>query len=249
MRKNLISFGSAMIVAVFCGTIANAGFVRVSMPTAGGEASHTSILEAYYSSGSAWIASGTRTDDGGTPVDFTNGVLTATRVSDSGLGGTLDPAAQSVSLADDAQWVGWQYDFQAVARYASYSQQFGYDLDGDGLGFVNLFDLSGSGMNVTGSASLTLDAGQTLAWVRGGSGYQYSSRSTDNVDQLDHMVTYRITGLGDGKSHYMLFWEDLTNGGDRDYNDLVVEAVAVPEPSAIIGLFVTAAIVALRRNR
>lgn len=39
-----------------------------------------------------------------------------------------------------------------------------------------------------------------------------------NPDQYDHLRTQQI-----GENRYELKWEDLTNGGDRDFNDLTIE--------------------------
>jgi hypothetical protein len=49
------------------------------------------------------------------------------------------------------------------------------------------------------------------------------------------MVTYRIEGLPDRATHatWLLMFEDLAGGGDRDYNDLVVEVKAIPLPPAL----------------
>ena len=68
-----------------------------------------------------------------------------------------------------------------------------------------------------------------------------------NADQFDHMVAYE--GVGDtvklptrpagqwGANEYILAWEDLSGGGDKDYNDFVImmESVTpVPVPGAIL---------------
>jgi hypothetical protein len=51
------------------------------------------------------------------------------------------------------------------------------------------------------------------------------------------MVTWLITG-GEGNEvrKYVIAWEDLSGGGDRDFNDLVVEVnvAPVPIPAAIL---------------
>jgi len=235
MRSQHVFFG-IMAAVVLLGSTANAGFTPVASPIYSGEVDHATILEAYYSPGSTWASFGTRTDGAGQSVDYANGSLTATRVSDFGLGGILNPAATALPAADDALWTGTAYELRAVARYASYTQEFGYDLSGDGLGYVKLFDVSGWGTAVSGSATLALNSGDTLTWNRAGTGNLFSSRPGDNLDELDHMVSYRISGLGDGRNHFVLFWEDLPCGGDHDYNDLVVEAVAVPEPGTLVAL-------------
>jgi hypothetical protein len=74
----------------------------------------------------------------------------------------------------------------------------------------------------------------------------YSDPSKNIIDDLfDHMVTFEVTGGREGTlvnelglTHsYVIAWEDLLGGGDRDYNDLVVEVAfvqPVPEPSTIL---------------
>jgi hypothetical protein len=48
------------------------------------------------------------------------------------------------------------------------------------------------------------------------------------------MVTYRVTGLDTYETVWLLFWEDLPkNSSDLDYNDLVVEIRALPEPATL----------------
>lgn len=226
-----------------------ADFTPLSPPP-GGEASHSAILQAYYSPGFAWSAYGPRVDGDGDAVDLSNGGMVASRVDDVAVGGNLDASAFTPGAAEDQSWTGRVHvTATAIARYAGYEQSFGYDLDGDDQGFVKLFDVVGSGADVLGSASFELGAGQTLAWMRGGTGSYYSSRAASNGDGLDHMVTYHITGLEDTAQRWVLFFEDLPNGGDHDYNDLVVELAvsSVPEPSA--GLLGLGAMVALFRRR
>jgi hypothetical protein len=51
------------------------------------------------------------------------------------------------------------------------------------------------------------------------------------------MVTWLITGeAGNEVRRYVIAWEDLNGGGDRDFNDLVVEVsvAPVPIPAAIL---------------
>ena len=71
----------------------------------------------------------------------------------------------------------------------------------------------------------------------------YYSESGKNVDGVDHMVAFQG---GDGRgtlngrpwlaNEFVLTWEDLYGGGDRDYNDfaVVVESISsVPEPTGL----------------
>lgn len=75
---------------------------------------------------------------------------------------------------------------------------------------------------------------------------RYYSDTLLNTDGFDHMAAYE--GEGDvvqvgnwapgpwGSNEYVLAWEDLHNGGDKDFTDFVVmvESVSpVPEPTAL----------------
>lgn len=225
--------GAMLLVALAVPCFAS--YTSVGGP-AGSEAGHLEILAAYYSPDAAWLATGVNADGVGTPVDFSNGTLTAQRVDDFGLGAALDPLA-APGQADDQVWQGGEYEIHAVARYAGYSQIVGHDVLGDDQGYLPLFTISGSGMNVTGHASLTVPADATFAWIRSGNkGGIWSSDMSQNSDGADHMVTYYISGIDDGYDHWLLFFEDLPNAGDHDYNDLVVEVVALPEPGTLLGL-------------
>ncbi len=210
-----------------------------------------SIFEAFYSPGTAWYASGARTDADGNAVDLTNGSLVATRVDDFGFGGVLDAQSPFFGEVDDQTWTGAVLTFTAVARYAGYTQEFGYDLDDDGLGYLKLLDVHGSRMNVSGSATLELNPGDSLAWMRDGNhGGRFSSRVADNPDALDHMVSYYVSGMNDDLARWMLFWEDLPGGGDKDYNDLAVEITApIPEPGTGATILLTSGVYILLRRR
>jgi hypothetical protein len=220
---------------------ASAGFVPISGP-ATGELGQAAILEGVYSPGSAWIPFG-RTDGSGNAVDYTNGTLMALRVDDFGLGGVLNVKTGFAGSADDHRWTGGPVTAAARARYAAYCQKFGYEDDG----LVTLFDVTGSGLAVTGSAVFAIDPLAVWTWGRSGTGKDWFSDPTQNSDQKDHLATYQITGLADSLKHWMLFWEDLDKLGDKDYNDLAVELTATaPEPA---GILLTLVWMGVRRRR
>lgn len=219
------------IVTVFvCGLVLSVGTSgAATIPVFGpafGEAGHETIIESLYSGsftavGADFIGSGDaagiqvlRQDD----FLFPMGVLSVT----DGSRGT----------AADAIWAGGVISATAEARYAAHSQRFGFDR---GNGFELLFDVQGSGTNVTGSASVDL-TGDLWRWVRrdGNNTNTWSSDWTLNYDGMDHLVTYRVTGLDTNEAVWLLFWEDLpVCSSDRDYNDLVVEVRALPEPATL----------------
>lgn len=76
----------------------------------------------------------------------------------------------------------------------------------------------------------------------------FFSDTSINPDQTDHMLAYQGNGVdaiqlpGSAigvwtNDEYLLAWEDLFNGGDRDYEDFVVMvdgANPVPEPSSVL---------------
>jgi hypothetical protein len=204
---------------------AGAATIPISGPPYG-EAGHKAILESLYSGvftavGDDFLGSGAaagiqvlRQDDFLAPM----GVLSVT-----------DGARGS---AADAIWAGGVISATAQARYAGHSQRFGFDR---GNGFELLFDVQGSGMNVTGSASVDL-RDDTWRWVRRkqDNTNTWYSDPLWNDDGMDHMVTYRVTGLDTDETVWLLFWEDLPKcSSDRDYNDLVVEIRALPEPATL----------------
>ncbi|MGD8452468.1 MAG: DUF4114 domain-containing protein [Phycisphaerae bacterium] len=225
--------GTATWIALAAGP-ATADFVPIAAPTHSGELGHPAILEAAFSPGTAWEPFGDRRDARDAYVDFTNGTLSAIRVDDFGLNGILDAFWNSPGDATDAVWTGQAVSAEARARYAAYAQEFGYDLLGDNAGYAKLFDVSGSGTNVSGGATLSFARNDAWTWARSGSGLTWYSDIGGNTDGDDHLVTYELTGLDDGLKHWLLCWEDLPDLGDADYNDLVVEVTAVPEPEVVM---------------
>lgn len=78
-------------------------------------------------------------------------------------------------------------------------------------------------------------------------GFTYYSETARNKDGFDHLVAFQ--GEGDTvklptfaagiwtPGEFVLAWEDLYGGGDKDYDDLVVmieSVVPVPEPSSVL---------------
>lgn len=62
-------------------------------------------------------------------------------------------------------------------------------------------------------------------------GKNFFTNNALNADQLAHV---KVTDLGGGT--WQIGWEDIYNGGDHDFNDLVVnvQGSIVPEPSVMI---------------
>jgi hypothetical protein len=190
----------------------------------------------------------------GTATAATTSISTSSEPALVGAGGILDQLYGSENLLRiddnfDQVWFPAVGSATAVAKFASYSQQVGYipDLNGDNVfdeSFVALFDVSGSTDGIDlGGPSANLNSGNVnFAWALDPSGAPlWTSLPSENSDSLDHMVTWQITG-GEGNTvgNYVIAWEDLPGGGDRDYNDLVLEVSVQPVPiPAAVWLFVS----------
>jgi hypothetical protein len=67
----------------------------------------------------------------------------------------------------------------------------------------------------------------------------WTSRPSQNRDSLDHMVTWQILGNEGNPDNnvgaFVIAWEDLRGGGDRDFNDLIVEVdiASAPIPASV----------------
>jgi hypothetical protein len=144
----------------------------------------------------------------------------------------------------DAFWallVDMEATVTARARYAGYNNMFGV-IPGT-IGNLDLFDalVDSNGTAVDGSGTVfvtlpELDGDFRLA-IRTPQGQIWSSRASDNIDGMDHMVTW--VDVND-PHHYFVAFEDLPAGGDGDYNDVVLELHnvvdgpgAVPEPATL----------------
>ena len=129
----------------------------------------------------------------------------------------------------------------AQAKFASYTQEFGYipqNNDGsfNNADFLPLFTVSGGTNGIgLGGPNNTLNSGNVaFLWALDPSEAPlWTSLPSQNSDGLDHMVTWKVV---DTPHTYVIAWEDLPDGGDRDFNDLVVEVsiAPVPIPGAIL---------------
>lgn len=175
-------------------------------------------------------------------------------------GGILDQlyGLGNVSRVDDSLDQKWFNLGTATAipraKYAGYSQTFGYVTESNV--FVPLFSISGGGLlGGPGAQFMAAQWGTSFGWGDDPNGTQvapglWRDVEADNADGLDHMVTYVITGnAGHSDNHvgaYVIAFEDLQGGGDLDYNDLVVEvrgvldAPSVPAPAALVLLLAAA---------
>ena len=215
----------AMAAVAFAGLVCTAGSRFAEAATvpatfttvrsaASGESSITQILGKFYA--------GTFTQVGSTR-NYSNGTFTATRVDDGALG-TLGLNDTSVDGKSDQIWsapAGEQVSFTVYSTFSAAAQRFGYMDGASGGSFHQLGTIFGSRFSALGGGTLSdlnLVAGSQFRWARSTNGTTVqTSRNADN-NNVDKMVTYRITG--DDKPHFVLFFEDGTDG---DYNDLAVE--------------------------
>ena len=189
---------------------------------------------------------------------YTNGTITATRISDDV--GLLSLLGSGGSNASDSIWTGGRFEARTIAKFSLNEQTFGHFNGAEGGSFHSLFDATGFGLDVTGGGSIDL-SDQVWRWGRSGNTGTHSSLASDNADGRDHLVTYRLDGLGDEQAIYALFWEDLDNTAGKyrsyaDYNDLVIELreaapdpAAVPLPPAVLPALGTLAVMSYVRRR
>ena len=223
-RLGLLLALSASLVGLGIASAAFAGFTTIE-PNPSSENSQVMILDHIY--GGSFTLEG----DG---VDYSNGSLSALRVSD------YLPSTSSADNpgpnATDQLWQANQVNAVAQAVFAEDpSTPFGYIPGASGGSFTPLFTVSGSGYAVSGSGSFS--PGSQI--FRFGAENPYGLLSTlpsDNVDGKDHVVTYEVDGLGDSFKTWLLFFDDYGNNGqdaDFDYQDLVIQVKTVPYTSTL----------------
>jgi len=88
------------------------------------------------------------------------------------------------------------------------------------------------------SATIGANFGFYLDIPAGKPGDIWYSHTSLNSDSVDHLAMFETASFNGG---VILAWEDLNNGGDMDYNDMVIgvaNVIPVAEPAAIalIGL-------------
>ncbi len=238
----VLVFLTALIV-VLAGIIP--AFASFSSVGYSGETNTRQILNNIYNvsfTGSNW---------GGTSYTSSQGI-SAVRMNDFFPSGALNPqsiVADKGSNTVDQIWSDGVLEMSAEARFAGYSQQFGF-ITGTSHSektYMNLFNVQGSGFNVSGGKENWVTP-HLWRWARSGTNGPQSSLDVDNADGRDHMISYQITGLTGlqpNEKVWVLFFEDMNKcqGSDFDYNDLVVEIRALPQQSPTAPVPVPGAII------
>lgn len=223
-----------VLLAAAAVPVSMAGAVAVTpvSPPGGSERSHAEIFGDLY--GGSFTPSGD---------DFSNGLMTLIRIGDD---------------QDETYNFSFGFDASAQAVYAGFDQHFGYTTDAGG--YVELFSVAGTQGTVSAQATgINIDG--DFQFVRTGPrGVTASTQSGDNVDGIDHVVTYLVenpqAGTLPGQApaqQYLLFFDDGGgNPSDHDFNDLVVlvtaQTATVPEPGSMALLGIGACLLIRRRR-
>ena len=228
---------SAAAAGLGLASTAFAGFSTVQTPLTGNE-SQTGLLDNIY--GGSFVL-----EDG---VDYSNGTLTAVRVSD-----TL-PNTSTLSYtnpgpnATDQLWTA--SSLTATVKYShaeDVSTPFGYIPGSSGGTFTSLFGVTGGTFSVSGTGSFSPSG--TFRLAAENTYGVLSSSPSDNADGKDHMITYQINGLpdGSGADTWLVAFTDYGNAGTGssedayyDFQNLVVQlqtnpaSSSTPEPGSLM---------------
>jgi len=234
-RKGRLRVLLSGVVALACIGFASSAFAGFStINTTPGEGTQASILDHIYG--------GTFTLDD--TVDYSNGSLTAVRVSDTAPQSGGLPYDDPGPDVTDQLWQASSVTATAEASFATLeSSPFGYIPGASGGAFQSLFVVSGHGYDVTGSGSFS-PGSETFRFAAENKYGLLSTLPSDNYDTADpslsgkdHVVTYEIDGLPGSDKTWLLFFDDYGDDGkdgDFDYQDLVIQLKTVPATSSTV---------------
>ncbi|MBN1393337.1 MAG: PEP-CTERM sorting domain-containing protein [Sedimentisphaerales bacterium] len=226
----VIAAGTTPAFAVF-------GYTTINPPP-GGELSHLQILQNVY--GQTFTASG---------VDYIgDGGISARRVYDhDDIVYNTTHVYNHLPTDVDQIWMDGTVTVTAIAKYASYTQAFGWNGGGLGTEFVELVDqgdIGGPGVSfqvTSGSQFLwgyQAKNNPNCGWWEPGLEWWSKPDKQNHCISEDHLVTYFIEGASSTEAVWLIFMEDLRfydcPPSDRDYNDFVVEIRAIPEPASLL---------------
>ncbi len=188
------------------------------------------------------------------------GPASATMVTPAPVGGNGEPGLYTImnNLYGAGNWT--QFDDSLVqtatnngtqtlgvtytARYAADNSTFG--IWKDGTTFNPLMTVTNAGAQpsyvlITPSMLSTNPGGIYSPGLRDDTtGISYRSNDAKNPDGLPHLIEFQITNM---TNTFVMAWEDELGGGDRDYNDLILQYVVdfnpkpppaqVPEPITV----------------
>jgi hypothetical protein len=236
---------SAVIIAVVIAMAAPDvfgiyGYTTVNPPPVG-EESHAGILSIIY--GGTFTASDMNYVGSGISAG-----ISALRVYDfdDEVDYTLDLLTGDLGTDVDQIWTDGTATVTAEVKYAWDSQSFGWNGGGTGTDYYELFTHNDIG---TPNGTQTIDIAGEFLWGYRPNGVEWWSLVSENYNMgeyEDHMVTYKIEGLGGVEAIWLVFMEDKPfvwydgcgwshySYSDRDYNDFVVEISAVPEPASML---------------
>lgn len=224
-RQGVLIMRQASIIAIAAAVSAGAATAQYTHvhSASGGEASHSQILSSAL--GGSFSHSGSR--------DFSNGTVHADRIQDDK---SFFDAIFNPGVKTDQIWNAGQYNATMIGHEAAYSHTFGF-VEGSS-GNTNNFQGLLRSDDMGSSASVVLDG--DFRWAikndQKDGGHLFTSREKDNHGKDDHMVAYQLLKNGNFFG-YALFFEDLKNCPDSDYNDVAVLLTLVPTPqAAMMGL-------------
>jgi hypothetical protein len=210
------------------------------------EPGHSEILGDVY--GGTFVGSGIDLGDGLWTI-FSNGLVTAYRVYDTDEDDEIIHVIYGDQTNVDQIWTDGTATITAEAKYAAYTQSFGWNGGGLGTDYHELLTHNDVG---NGAKVITRPSEQFLWGIQPYyHTYEWWTKNSYNGSGEDHLVTYYIDGASiSGETVWMLFWEDLPSGDpwDQDYQDFVIEIRAIPEPMSIL-LFGLGALAVARRRR
>lgn len=203
---------------------------------------------------------------GGTGVQGTltiNG-WTATRLHDNGGSGGSMQLGTGVG-ANDQVWVDGTVSASAYARFAGDKQAFGWQTGAanSSLGFTGgpIVQTQTQGFQTAGGGLVSVGPGN-FRWIRATPGDNnfdantgndtfsrfHSSLESENSGN-DMMIAFRVTKAGE-QDRYLLLFEDRfqSEGGDRDFNDFVIELVVIPLPTGAAMGMAGMGLLAIRRR-